>query len=42
MCSYAAKKIYKAKQQFLTLLTYVLCNISIIEYSYRSFNWIIL
>jgi hypothetical protein len=29
------------KQQFLMHLTYVLCQISIIEYSYRSFNYII-
>jgi hypothetical protein len=29
------------KQQFLMHLTYVLCRISIIEYSYRSFNYII-
>jgi hypothetical protein len=26
------------KQQFLMHLTYVLCKISIVEYSYRSFN----
>jgi hypothetical protein len=30
------------KQQFLTHLTYVLCNISVIEYSYQNFHWIIL
>jgi hypothetical protein len=29
------------KQQFLMHLTDVLCQISIIEYSYRSFNQII-
>jgi hypothetical protein len=27
------------KQQFLTHLTYGLCKISVIEYSYLSFNW---
>jgi hypothetical protein len=46
MCSYAAKIFIKAnnlfKQHLLTHLTYVLCNISVIEYSYRSFSWTIL
>jgi hypothetical protein len=26
------------EQQFLTHLTYILCKISVIEYSYQSFN----
>jgi hypothetical protein len=30
------------KQQFLMHLTYVLCKISVVEYSYCSFNWKIL
>jgi len=31
-----------SKQRFLMHLTYVLCKISVVEYSYRSFNWKIL
>jgi hypothetical protein len=30
------------KLQFLMHLIYVLCNFSVIEYSYQGFNWIIL
>jgi hypothetical protein len=43
MCSCAVKIFIKPnnliKQQFLTHLTYVLCKINVVEYSYRSFNW---
>jgi hypothetical protein len=42
MCSYAAKKFRKIKQllkqQFLIHLTYALCKIIVVEYSYQNFN----
>jgi hypothetical protein len=38
MCSVDTKYIENLKQQFLMHLTYILCKISVIEYSYLSFN----
>jgi hypothetical protein len=42
LCVFMGPKVLKKsnslfKQQFLMHLTYVLCQISVIEYSYRSF-----
>jgi hypothetical protein len=40
MCSFEAKNVEKLKhlykQQFLMQITYILCKISVIEYSYLS------
>jgi hypothetical protein len=45
ICSFAAKIFVKFnnlfEQLFLKNPTYVLCKISVVEYSYRSVNWII-
>ena len=46
MCSYAAKNVdklnYMFKKLYLMPVTYVLCKISVVEYSHRRFNWKIL